>query len=194
MVFAGVDEVGRGALAGPVTVAAVVLPNNFENTVGIKDSKLLSHKKREELFGYISSVAVEYKIVSIDAETIDTINILRATMLAMQQSLDSLKIKPTAVLIDGNYSTITGYNVSTQIKADTHNVSVAAASILAKVTRDRLMMNKLHYHYEIFQWNKNKGYATREHRNAIRIYGVTPYHRLTFCKNLLQQIDNERLF
>lgn len=194
MVFAGVDEVGRGALAGPVTAAAVVLPNDFENTIGIKDSKLLTHQKREELFDLISSVAVEYKIVSIEVETIDSINILRATMLAMQQSLDSFKIKPTSVLIDGNYSTISGYNVSTQIKADTHNVTVAAASILAKVTRDRLMMNELHRQFEQYQWNKNKGYATFEHRNAIKKFGITPYHRKTFCKNLLQQIDNERLF
>jgi len=194
MVFAGVDEVGRGALAGPVTVAAVVLPNDFENSVGIKDSKLLSHQKREELFDYISTMAVEYTIVSIDVETIDRINILRATMLAMQKSLDSLKIKPTSVLIDGNYSTITGYNVSTQIKADTHNVTVAAASILAKVTRDRLMVNELHRHFEQYQWNNNKGYATTVHRNAIKKFGITPYHRKTFCKNLLQQIDNERLF
>lgn len=194
MVFAGVDEVGRGALAGPVTVASVVLPKDFDNTTGIKDSKLLSHQKREELFEIIKGCAVEYSIVSLDVEIIDEINILRATMLAMQQSLDSLKIKPTSVLIDGNYSTIIGYNVRTQIKADTHNVTVAAASILAKVTRDRLMMNELHPLFEQYQWNKNKGYATIEHRNAIRTFGITPFHRKSFCKNLLQQIDNERLF
>jgi len=194
MVFAGVDEVGRGALAGPVTVAAVVLPNDFENTFGIKDSKLLSFQKRTELYELITTVAIEFNIVSMEVEVIDEINILRATMSAMQKSLDSLTVKPTSVLIDGNYSSISGYNVRTQIKADTHNVTVAAASILAKVTRDRLMINELHHQYEQYQWNKNKGYATFEHRNAIRKYGMTPFHRKSFCKNILQEIENERLF
>lgn len=194
MVFAGVDEVGRGALAGPVTVAAIVLPNDFENTFGIKDSKLLSHQKREELFEILTTIALEFSIVSIEVHIIDEINILQATMLGMQQSLDALIVKPTSVLIDGNYSTISGYNVRTQIKADTHNVTVAAASILAKVTRDRLMMNELHQQYEQYQWNKNKGYATFEHRNSIKTFGLTPFHRKSFCKNILQQIDNERLF
>ena len=194
MVFAGVDEVGRGALAGPVTVAAVILPNDFENEAGIKDSKLLSFQKRVYLSEYIKDKAVAFSIHSISVEVIDEINILQATMLGMQQALELLTVQPTKVLIDGNYSTIKGYNVSTQVKADTFNTSVAAASILAKVFRDNLMMESLHLQYPQYHWKQNKGYATLEHRQAIMQHNISPHHRKTFCKNILQQLENERLF
>ncbi len=194
MLLAGVDEVGRGALAGPVTTAAVILPENYKNPLGIKDSKALTHQKRLLLFEHIKSVAIAYSIQSVSVDVIEEINILKATMKGMQLSLDDLNVKPDSVLIDGNYSTIVGYDVTTQVKADSSNITVAAASILAKVTRDLMMIDLLHRQFPIYNWNRNKGYATLEHRNAILENGICPIHRISFCKKILQQRENERLF
>ena len=184
LVIAGIDEAGRGPLAGPVVCACVVMPLEKEKMIEqVNDSKQLSSKKREKLYDEIVKVALDYAIIEIDEKTIDEINILNATKLGMKRALESLKIKPDIVLIDAIKidSDIRQENI---IKGDTLSYNIAAASILAKVYRDRLMI-KLSEKYPQYNFAKHKGYGTREHINALKIYGKCPIHRESFIKNFI---------
>ena len=183
MSIAGVDEAGRGPLAGPVYAAAVILkPNTIIK--GINDSKKLSEKRREELFEEITEKAVAYNIFSIDEKRIDEINILNATYEAMNGAVNGLSIKPDFVLIDGNR--ISGMKLphETVVKGDAKSVSIAAASILAKVSRDRFIY-KMAQKYPQYGFEKHKGYDTKAHNEAILEYGPCEIHRKTFLKKLL---------
>ncbi len=181
--IAGVDEAGRGPLAGPVYAAAVILP---ESTVikGIDDSKKLSEKRREELFDEITEKAVAYNIFSVDEKRIDEINILNATFEAMNGAVNGLNVKPDFVLIDGNR--IAGMTLphATVVKGDSKSISIAAASILAKVSRDRFI-SKIAEKYPEYGFEKHKGYGTKAHTDAILKYGPCEIHRKTFLKKLL---------
>lgn len=184
LVIAGIDEAGRGPLAGPVVCACVVMPLEKEKMIEqVNDSKQLSSKKREKLYDEIVKVALDYTIIEIDEKTIDEINVLNATKLGMKRALESLKIKPDIVLIDAVKidSDIRQENI---IKGDTLSYNIAAASILAKVYRDRLMI-KLSEKYPQYNFAKHKGYGTREHINALKIYGKCPIHRESFIKNFI---------
>ena len=180
----GVDEAGRGPLAGPVCAAAVILPEDIE-IEGLNDSKKLSEKKRELLFDVIKEKAVSYAIAFGSVEEIEEFNILEATFMAMNRAIDSLEVKPDYALIDGN-RVPKGIKIDceTVIKGDAKSSSIAAASILAKVTRDRLL---LEYDKEYPQYNfkKHKGYGTKEHTSLILEHGVSPVHRRSFLKKLL---------
>lgn len=175
---AGVDEAGRGPLAGPVVAAAVVFPRECRLD-GINDSKKLSSKRREELLCEIKKCALTTAVAIIEPEIIDQINILRASLLAMEQAVNKLDTQPDYVLIDGNYPIRTQIRQETMIKGDAKCCSIAAASILAKVTRDAIMCD---YHFLFPQYNfkRHKGYPTREHLEAIRKFGPSPIHRKTF--------------
>ncbi len=188
--IAGVDEAGRGPLAGPVVAAAVIF-NKKTNIIGINDSKQLSEKQREALYDKIISSALAYSISIVEHEVIDEINILNATMLAMKQAVQDLNIKPDLVLVDGNRKFQSEIPVIPIVKGDTKSFSIAAASILAKVTRDRLMKN-LSVEYPIYLWEQNKGYPTKQHREIIKMVGPSPLHRKSFLKNILteQQVLN----
>ena len=181
--IAGVDEAGRGPLAGPVYAAAVILPDGAELT-GVNDSKKLTPKKREELFEKITQIAVSYSIFSVDEKEIDEINILNATHKAMNGAVNGLSKKPDYVIIDGN--SIKGMELphETVVKGDAKSISIAAASILAKVARDRYIdeMGKV---YPEYGFENHKGYGTKAHTDAILKYGVCPIHRRTFLKKLL---------
>jgi len=176
---AGVDEAGRGCLAGPVVAAAVILPKHFD-LPGLNDSKKLSPKKRSQLRLQIEEQTLAWAIGICDNEEIDRLNILRATYRAMHRAIKKLSIRPALLLIDGKY-----FQLYPQIphqciiKGDGKYASIAAASILAKTFRDRYMKN-LHQQYPVYQWDKNKGYPTAKHREAIRRYGISPYHRRSF--------------
>ncbi|HAL63564.1 MAG TPA: ribonuclease HII [Clostridiales bacterium] len=182
--IAGVDEAGRGPLAGPVYAAAVILPQDIRLD-GINDSKKLSPKKREELFYEITEKAVCYSIFSVDEKKIDEINILNATHMAMNGAVNSLSKKPDYVIIDGN--SIKGMDISheTIVKGDAKSISIASASILAKVARDRYI-TKMAEVYPEYGFEKHKGYGTKEHTDAILKYGVCPIHRKTFLKKILE--------
>lgn len=188
--LAGVDEAGRGPLAGPVVAAAVIFDNK-NNIKGVNDSKQLTEKQRETLYDKIISSALSYSVSIIEPEVIDEVNILNATLRAMKQCVDDLKIKPDLVLVDGNRTFRSDIPVITIIKGDSKSFSIAAASILAKVTRDRLMKN-LAIQYPVYMWEQNKGYPTRQHREIIQKLGPTPLHRKTFLKKILteQQVLN----
>lgn len=181
--IAGVDEAGRGPLAGPVYAAAVILPDDAE-IPGINDSKKLSPKKREELYDVITSLAVSYSVFSVDEKEIDEINILNATHKAMNGAVNNLSVKPDYVIIDGN--SIKGMEIphETVVKGDTKSVSIAAASILAKVSRDRYI-DKMGEVYPEYGFEKHKGYGTKAHTDAILKHGICPIHRKTFLKKLL---------
>ncbi len=181
--IAGVDEAGRGPLAGPVYAAAVILPEGAELS-GINDSKKLTPKKREELFEEITRIAVSYAIFSVDEKEIDEINILNATHKAMNGAVANLTQKPDYVIIDGN--SIKGMEIAheTVVKGDAKSISIAAASILAKVARDRYI-DKMGEVYPEYGFEKHKGYGTKAHTDAILKYGVCPIHRRTFLKKLL---------
>ena len=183
--IAGVDEAGRGPLAGPVVAAAVIF-NKRTYIKGINDSKQLSEKQREHLYTKIISSALAYSVSIVEHEVIDDINILNATMLAMKQAIQGLNIQPDLVLVDGNRTFQSEIPVIPIIKGDTKSFSIAAASILAKVTRDRLM-KKLSTQYPVYLWEKNKGYPTRQHREIILKVGPSPLHRKTFLKNILSE-------
>ena len=175
----GTDEAGRGCLAGPVTAAAVILPADFTNPI-LNDSKLLSESKREMLKPIIETSAISYGVFHVNPETIDEINILNASILAMHKSIDQLKTDATFILVDGNkFKPYKNFTHECIIKGDSKYMSIAAASILAKTNRDELM-NKLHLEYPMYNWKQNKGYPTKEHREAIRKYGLTEYHRKSF--------------
>lgn len=181
--IAGVDEAGRGPLAGAVFAAAVILPDDVY-IEGINDSKKLSEKKREELFDVIKEKALYYSIASVDEKVIDEVNILNATFIAMNKAVDELLKKPDFVLIDGNK--IGGMTIpyETVVKGDSKSISIAAASILAKVSRDRYI-TKMAEKYPEYNFAKHKGYGTKEHTEAILKYGPCPIHRRTFLKKLL---------
>lgn len=180
----GVDEAGRGPLAGPVCAAAVILP---EGAVieGLDDSKKLTEKKRERLYDIIKETAVDYSVAYGTLEEIETVNILEATYLAMNRAIEGLNIKPDFALIDGN-RVPRGIKIpcETIVKGDSKSMSVAAASVLAKVTRDRLML-EYDKKYPEYNFKKHKGYGTKEHTELIKQYGPCEIHRLSFLKNIL---------
>lgn len=176
----GVDEAGRGPLAGPVCAAAVILPEHLE-LPGLTDSKKLSDKKRRELFPVIQENAIAYGIGFATEKEIDEINILQATFLAMRRALEQLKIKPDLALVDGNRETDFGVPVKTVVKGDSLSANIAAASILAKVTRDDLML-EMGQKYPEYGFEIHKGYGTKAHYAALREYGPCPIHRMTFLK------------
>ena len=175
----GADEAGRGCLAGPVTAAAIILPESFENTI-LTDSKLLSEKNRGLLEPFLKSESICYGIAHIQHDVIDDINILNASILAMHQAIDSLSKTPDYIIVDGNrFKPYKDIPHSCIIKGDSKYLSIAAASVLAKTARDAYML-KLHEEYPMYNWKKNKGYPTKEHRAAIKKYGPTKYHRMSF--------------
>ena len=176
----GVDEAGRGPLAGPVCAAAVILPEHLQ-IPGLNDSKKLTDKKRRELFPVIQEQAIAYGIGLASEQEIDEINILQATFLAMRRALEQLTVRPEIALIDGNRETDFGLPVKTVVKGDSLSANIAAASILAKVTRDNLMM-ELAQQYPEYGFEIHKGYGTKAHYEALRTYGPCPIHRKTFLK------------
>lgn len=178
----GVDEAGRGPLAGPVFAAAVILPDGLEN-IGLNDSKKLTEKKRDALFDIITEKAVAWCVASADEKEIDELNILNATFLAMKRAVDGLAVRPDIALIDGNRRPGTGIREETIVKGDAKSISIAAASILAKVSRDRYML-ELDKKYPEYCFAKHKGYPTALHYEMIKKYGVSPVHRLSFLKTL----------
>ena len=180
--IAGVDEVGRGPLAGPVCVAAVMMPLD-EIIEGVDDSKKISEKKREILFEQIKEKAVCYSIQMVDEQTIDKINILEATKLAMKNAINDLTIKPDVVLVDAISKLDVDAEVRGIIKGDALSYSIGCASIVAKVTRDRLMC-ELSKEYPEYGFEKHKGYGTKQHIDALKEYGPCVYHRLSFLKFL----------
>lgn len=179
-IICGVDEAGRGPLAGPVCATAVILPEHLE-LPGLTDSKKLSDKKRRELFPIIKEQAIAYGIGLASEKEIDEINILQATYLAMQRALDQLQIRPDLALIDGNRSKDFGLPVKTVVKGDSLSANIAAASILAKVTRDDLMVD-MSREYPQYGFEIHKGYGTKAHYAALSEYGPSPIHRMTFLK------------
>ena len=176
---AGTDEAGRGCLSGPVVAAAVILPADFKNEM-LNDSKQLSEKKRRLLRPIIEKEALSYGISFVYQEEIDEINILNASILAMHKSLDELSLRPEFIIVDGNrFKNYREVPHQTIVKGDAKYLSIAAASILAKTYRDDYM-EKLHLEFPHYNWAKNKGYPTKEHRQAIREFGSTNHHRLSF--------------
>lgn len=181
----GVDEAGRGPLAGPVCAAAVILPDVVE-IEGLNDSKKLSEKKREELYDVIMDKALAYSVAFGTLEEIEQFNILNATFLAMNRAIDGLSIKPDFALIDGNrVPKDIKIPCETVVKGDSKSSSVAAASILAKVTRDRLLI-EYDKKYPQYNFKKHKGYGTKEHYEAIEKYGISEVHRRSFLKNVIK--------
>lgn len=179
-IICGVDEAGRGPLAGPVVAAAVILPPHIE-IPGLNDSKKLSDKKRRELFPVIKEQAVAYGIGIATHEEIDEINILQATFLAMERALAQLRVKPELALIDGNREKDFGIPVQTVVKGDSRSASIAAASVLAKVTRDDMML-EMAKTYPDYGFEIHKGYGTKAHYAALTEHGPSPIHRMTFLK------------
>ena len=179
---AGCDEAGRGCLAGSVYAAAVILPDGYENPL-LNDSKQLTEKRRYELRDIIERDAVAWAVGIVTPEEIDKINILNASILAMHRALDQLKVRPEAVIVDGNrFKKYKDLPYTTIVKGDGKYMAIAAASILAKTYRDDYM-NQLAAEYPQYDWRSNKGYPTKKHREAIRQFGTTPYHRMSY--NLL---------
>lgn len=187
---AGVDEAGRGPLAGPVYAAAVIFPEDFY-LEDINDSKKLSEKKREALFDIICEKALAYSISFVSAQIIDEINILNATFLAMKQAVDGLDIVPDFVLVDGNSSKGLELPHECVVKGDAKSQSIAAASILAKVARDRFLKNELANRYPEYLFEKHKGYGTKLHVEKLLEFGPCPEHRRSFLTKILQKKDTE---
>jgi len=176
---AGTDEAGRGCLAGPVTAAAVILPKEFQNAI-LNDSKTLNLKNRKLLKLQIEKEAIAYGVANISMEEIDEINILNASILAMHRALQMLKFDFDHIIVDGNrFKTYQKIPHECIIKGDGKYMSIAAASILAKTYRDEFM-EKIHEEFPMYNWKKNKGYPTKEHRAAIEMHGITKYHRKSF--------------
>lgn len=190
--LAGVDEAGRGPLAGPVVAASVILPKNFHH-IEIDDSKKLSHKQREKLFEIIIENAISFSFSVISQTTIDKINILNASLVAMQKSVNKLKPIPELVLIDGNKIFNSRLQLISVVKGDSLSQSIAAASIIAKVIRDR-MMNRLAEKYSYYGWEHNKGYPTRQHIEALLKFGPTPVHRKSFLRKIFGEHQTEIIF
>ncbi|MBN4085179.1 ribonuclease HII [Flavobacteriaceae bacterium AH-315-B10] len=183
----GTDEAGRGCLAGPVTAAAVILPKHFKNKF-LNDSKQLSGKKRETLKPIIETEAITFGVAHVFQEEIDEINILNASILAMHKSIDKLITIPEFIIVDGNkFKPYKNIQFETIIKGDSKYLNIAAASILAKTYRDEYMC-KIHEEFPMYNWKQNKGYPTKEHREAIAKYGITIYHRKSF-KLLPEQLS-----
>lgn len=200
LIEAGCDEAGRGCLAGPVFAAAVILPADFRNEM-LNDSKQLTEKKRYQLREVIEREALAWAVGIVDNKEIDKINILNASILAMHRALDQLTVRPEYIIVDGNrwkpYQEPTAnvndndnepkvISATTIVKGDGKYLSIAAASILAKTYRDDFML-RIHEEFPQYHWDKNKGYPAKVHREAIRQYGTTPYHRMSF--NLLGNIQ-----
>jgi ribonuclease HII len=195
----GTDEAGRGCLSGPVTAAAIILPEDFENTL-LNDSKQLSEKTREKLRPIIESQAISYVVTHLYPNEIDEINVLNASMKAMQECILKLNPTPEFIIVDGNRALNAKLGLKNTfgkrftkdeiellqsipnqsiVKGDSKYLSIAAASVLAKTARDEYM-NQIHAEFPMYNWKQNKGYPTQEHREAIRKYGITKYHRMTF--------------
>ena len=181
----GVDEAGRGPLAGPVCAAAVILPKDLE-IPGLNDSKKLTDKKRQELYDVITQQACAYSIVMVDEKKIDEINILQATFLAMTQAVQGLSVVPDLALIDGNRAPQLPVDAKTVIKGDSLSANIAAASILAKVTRDRFM-EQMDQKYPQYGFSVHKGYGTKRHYEALREFGHCEIHRLSFLKKFYEK-------
>lgn len=176
---AGCDEAGRGCLAGPVFAAAVILPEDFQNEL-LNDSKKLTEKRRYELRPIIEAEAIAWAVGVVSAKEIDKINILNASFLAMHRAIETLQVKPEHLIIDGNrFKPYEGIPHQCVVKGDGKYMSIAAASILAKTYRDDYM-NKIASDYPAYQWAKNKGYPTKDHRKAIEEFGATEHHRMSF--------------
>ena len=179
IIEAGCDEAGRGCLAGPVYAAAVILPPDYHNDL-LNDSKQLSEKRRNELRAIIERDAISWAVGIVDNQEIDQINILNASILAMHRALDQLTVCPQEIIVDGNrFKPYRDIPHTTIVKGEGKYMSIAAASILAKTHRDECML-ALHQQYPQYHWDSNKGYPAPVHRQAIRLHGTTPYHRLTF--------------
>ena len=175
----GTDEAGRGCLSGPVTAAAVILPDGFKNDI-LNDSKQLSEKKRNLLRPYIEEYALAFSVAHVFPEKIDSINILNASILAMHEAIKQLKLTPEFIIVDGNkFLPFRNIPSKTIVKGDSKYLSIAAASVLAKTYRDEYM-TVLDKEFPMYNWKQNKGYPTKEHRLAISKYGITEYHRKTF--------------
>ena len=181
----GVDEAGRGPLAGPVCAAAVILPKDHQ-IPGLTDSKKLSDKKRRELYPIIKEQAIAYGIAFATEQEIDELNILQATFLAMQRAIDQLGLRPDLALIDGNREKDFGVPVKTVIKGDSLSANIAAASVLAKVTRDDLM-DEMAKTYPGYGFEIHKGYGTKAHYQALRELGASPVHRMSFLKKFYER-------
>ena len=188
---AGIDEAGRGPLAGPVVSAAVILPQGF--SIQVRDSKTLSPKQRDNFYDKIYAHAVSVGVGISDSAEIDRINILKASLLSMRLALENLKLAPDYLLIDGQFLIASDLPQKPVIKGDSLSMSISAASIIAKVTRDRLM-DKYHKDYPQFGFSKHKGYPTKAHKDAIRKFGICPIHRRTFkgVREYAQQISEIR--
>lgn len=183
---AGTDEAGRGCLAGPVTAAAIILPENFTNLT-LNDSKQLSETKRDLLRPILEAKALSYGVCHVFEEEIDQINILNASILAMHRALDLLQKSPSLIIVDGNrFKPYANIEHCCIVKGDSKYLSIAAASVLAKTHRDEYMA-KIHEEFPMYNWKKNKGYPTKEHREAIKKFGLTKYHRKSF-KQLPDQL------
>ena len=175
----GIDEAGRGCLSGPVVAAAVILADDFEHPL-LNDSKQLTEKQREELTPYIEKNAMAFGVSFVSESKIDEINILQASILAMHRSIDKLSIAPQHIIVDGNkFNPFKRIPHKTIVKGDAKYMSIAAASILAKTYRDAFM-RKIHLEFPNYNWKKNKGYPTQQHRNALIEFGITKYHRKSF--------------
>ncbi len=181
-VVCGVDEAGRGPLAGPVCAAAVILPDGLV-IEGLDDSKKLTEKKRDALYDVICNEAIAYGIAFASVEEIEEMNILQATFLAMKRAVESLNIKPDLALVDGNQKPNLDIQARTLVKGDAKSPSIAAASILAKVTRDRLM-TEIAEEYPQYEFSKHKGYGTKLHYEKIMEHGISPVHRRSFLKKI----------
>lgn len=179
--IAGVDEAGRGPLAGPVVACAVILPAGLI-IEGVNDSKKITEKRRHELAVRIKTQALAYAFGIVDVATIEDINILHATMLAMKNAVEGLKTAPNFVLVDGNKLPVLPCEAICIKKGDSESHLIAAASILAKVERDNIML-ELHEKYPLYGFDKHKGYGTKAHRDAIEKHGLCPAHRVSFCRN-----------
>ncbi len=179
-IVCGVDEAGRGPLCGPVCVAAVILNKNAV-IHGLNDSKKLTHKKREELFAIITQNAVAYNIVMVHHDVIDEINILKATLLGMKNAISGLNVKANIALIDGNKTPESDVKCFAVVKGDSQSASIAAASVLAKVTRDEYM-KKLALQHPEYMFEKHKGYPTKQHYEIIEKYGLLPFYRKSFLR------------
>ena len=176
---AGTDEAGRGCLCGPVVAAAVILPKNFTHPF-LNDSKQLSEKKRDQLRPFIEENAIAFGVSFVWQEEVDEINVLQASITGMHRSIEMLKTQPEYIIVDGNkFRDYKDIPHETIVKGDAKYLSIAAASVLAKTYRDEYMA-KIHKEFPMYNWAKNKGYPTKEHRNAIREFGATKYHRKTF--------------
>ncbi len=189
-IIAGIDEAGRGPLAGPVVAAAVIFDRDVE-IPEIDDSKKITEKKREELFEIIIQKSVSYGIAEVSVEKIEEINILQSSLMAMKLAVGKLDVQPDLLLIDGNKSFYSEIKTLTIVKGDSKSFSIGAASILAKVSRDRLMRAYAEKYPE-YGWERNKGYGTKSHIEAIKKYGVTPLHRKKFLRKILEENLEEK--